>query len=267
MVRFVVIDLTGKVLADIPIRPATDPPRGAMRFVEHLEWLPDGKIRVDGSLNPCNCEQFDLDLATGEESNWVGGECGTFRPSPDGKHMAKREVVCPAEESHAFNRVVVDERPDPASPIHATATVSYFGEGDPDGIHDGILVLAGPVWSPDSRSVAVIEKRASTGEVALTILPLAGGVHRVPIPTPSGKLDDASLNWFGSKVVVGRGVNAIAIDSATRRFDVITPEISDRLKRSARARDDAEATRKRVEAVVRQLGGREGIVLSGSASQ
>lgn len=60
----VVVDLAGKVLQEVAIRPATDPPAEGLRFVEDVAWVSELKIRVSGSINPRNCEMFDLDVET-----------------------------------------------------------------------------------------------------------------------------------------------------------------------------------------------------------
>ncbi len=86
--RLVVIDLSGKVLKEVAIRPMTDPPTEGLRFVEQLSWITPEKVRVAGSINPHNCEMFDLEIETAAESNWQTGECGSFVASPDGRHVA-----------------------------------------------------------------------------------------------------------------------------------------------------------------------------------
>lgn len=276
MIRFVVLDLTGKVLADVAIRPPTDPPTSGMRFVEDLEWLGAGKIRVGGSINPRNCEQFDLDIRTGQESNWHAGKCSSFAESPDGKHTAHCDTVPQTDDEHRFDSILVDERNVKGS-VFSVATVRYWGE-DP-----GIFILAGPVWSPDSKHIAVIEKRASNQEAALVILTPAaspgkgaqGEVRRIPIPSElaerpfeSGSYQP-SLRWLGSKLVAGHGARAVAVDAGDphSRAAAVGPQVRDQLTRLEGVRRDTEAARKRVEEVVKKLGGREGVLLSGSAAR
>jgi len=94
------------------------------------------------------CQMFDLDVATDEESNWRSGICGTFTESPDAKHMAELHPVeypAPEEERFQWIKMDKDER--------------FYLEEDPRGV----FILAGPAWSPDSGSVAVLERAATTG--------------------------------------------------------------------------------------------------------
>jgi hypothetical protein len=271
MSRFVVMDLSGKLLKEVAIRPVTDPPTRGMRFVEDIEWLPNGRIRVSGSVNPYNFEMFDLDIDTGQESNWQFG-AGPFVPSPDREHMALRGPTDLTDEEHRFDTVLVDRRPDPLDPMfHEVATIHYDGE-DP-----GIFVLAGPVWSPDSQHIAVIEKKASDQQVAVVILTPTnkpgrgqqGSVRRVWIP-PSTVEETlrgrpwAPLRWIGTKVVAGRGTRAIAVDSASAnaQFTRIVPEDLVQLTALEREESDATSARKNLEDLVKRLGGRGGVALA-----
>ncbi len=269
--RFVTMDLAGKILAEAAIRPPTNPPTQGMRFVESLEWLPNGKIRLGGSVNPWNCEQFDQDPATGKTSNGVFGKCGSFVPSPDGKHMAKLDTVAQSDDEHAFDTVLVDEGPSSVHRSSSIATVSYWG----DSHLQGIFVLAGPAWSPDSKEIAVIERRSSDQQFAVVIFTPADKPGEEAEPQgrvrsfwiPAATVEDPSwpsLQWIGSKVVAGQGDRSVSVDSLDPRALSLaaTSDLKVELARRERARTDAAASAVRTAAMVRQLGGSEGLQLA-----
>ena len=99
--RLVVFDLAGHVTRESRIRPKTDPPTEGLRSIEDLTWISPRFVRVQGSINPRNCESFDIDVENGSESNWQMGECGTFTTSPDGTHIAYRGLVAKHRTSNA----------------------------------------------------------------------------------------------------------------------------------------------------------------------
>ena len=246
--RLAVIDLSGRVVSEVAIRPRTDPPTEGMRAVEGLTWTSEGKARIWGSINPTKCEMFDFDIVTRQKSNWQGGECGTFVASPDGKHIAE---LGPAfhftPDEDLFEYLQIDNKEDfyPAS------------EDSPK-----ILVVAGPVWSPDSQMVALLEKRKIGDEAAVTIVSLTGAFTRVPVSLSI--LESPSLAWVGMKVVAGRrGVDELQIDSVTKRIGAATADITDELDRRKAAADSLEARHKRIQSLVEKLGGRVGIDLLG----
>ncbi len=67
--RLVIIDLAGQITNEVEIRPPTDPPTEGMRFVEDVDWVSENVVRIGGSINPRNCENFDLNVKTQKESN------------------------------------------------------------------------------------------------------------------------------------------------------------------------------------------------------
>ncbi len=256
--RFVTIDLSGKIIRDVPIRPPTDPPTSGMQYIERLEFLPDGKIRIGGSFTPWNCEAFDLDLGTGKESNGQIGKCGTFALSPDGKHYAACATIPQTDDEHRFDTVEIDGWRSRNGPLASYSGTSHSRES-------GIFVLAGPAWSPDSRRAAVIEKRSTDQQLSVTILSLAGDVRRVRVA--SGLSEHPTISWFGSKIVAGEGIDAVAIDPVEERLETVPFEVSDELAHRVRVREEGKVSREKLEAVVRKLGGRDGVEITTKPSQ
>ncbi len=251
--RLVVIGIGGNTIAEAVIRPPSNPPTEGMRGVEQLEWLANGKAWIGGSINPSNCEMFDFDIQTAEESNWVFGKCGSFGRSPDGKHIAKLGAGNHfVPEDQRFDAVVLDQEDLPAD-LKAPGRYLYTG-----GAYK-VFVLAGPVWSPDSRNIVVLEKRAATGEAAAVILTLDGSATRIPV-APSF-LDHPSIRWLGGKIIVGNANDSIQIEPTTRKVTGLAPEMSDQLSRVAQSEQNTRANRSHAETVVRRLGGSDPILL------
>jgi hypothetical protein len=188
---------------------------------------------VFGSINPENCEIVEIDTTTGEEVAWDMGRCGGFAYSPDGKHLAKRamaEMFVP-EEDRTDGLQIDGEK------------VSYGGEGDSE-----IYIIAGPVWSSDSRNVAIIEKRKGTGELACTVVSVLGRVNRVPL---KGLVFDApSLRWGGSRIMIGDGADAILVDPNLKRVGSVTSDVADPIRIIAQ---QERALQQQVERLKQQL--------------
>jgi hypothetical protein len=240
--RLVVIDFAGNQAAEASIRPGTESDLG-LRFVEGLDWLPDGKARLWGSINPSNCEMFDFDVKTGQESNWQEGECGTFVASPDGRHIAALGLVQQlVSEKERFDTVQIDNRE------------GLYGGGAAD-----IFVLAGPVWSPDSQNIAVIEKRAHSGQAAVIILSLAGVATRIPVS--SAILAHPALAWRKQGIIAGSGSRSIRIDPATRNVYPATPVDLAETRRLAVQRQQADALKTTADAAVERVGGKDAVIL------
>ena len=247
--RLVLVDLTGRQITEFAIRPITDPPTEGLRFAEKMAWTLDGRIRVTGEINPSNCELFDYDLSTGDESKDQFGRCGTFVPSPDGKHIAELALVDQfTDEEHRFDHVDLDGK-------------GFFDFKDMmyTGLPYDIHIPISPVWSSDSQHIAVLEKRAATGETAVVIIGLDRGTTRIAVP--ASMLEDPEIDWTGSMIVVGRGANAIQVDPMTKSITPVTSNTVDDLKRRAAKQSALAAIRKRVDDVVLRLGAREGVAL------
>lgn len=248
--RLVVIDLSGKRVAEVAVRPVTNPPTSGLRFVEDLEWLPDGKIRAGGSINPSNCEQFDLDINSGRESNWQFGECDTFVQSPDRKHIAELGPINQgAVEEERYDTVLLDGKG------ALQGVPLYTGDSD-----EPIFVLAGPSWAPDSTRLAIVEKRAMSSEIAVTILTLDGKVTRVPLPASGA--DYSNVSWEGNKVIAGEGDSALEIEPESRSLNRLTSETANRVSQSRRAREESDRAEERARSVVSRLGGTEAVPLN-----
>jgi Tol biopolymer transport system component len=237
--RLVVVDLKGTFVKEIPLRAVTDPPTEGLRFVEDVAWISASDIRVMGSVNPRNCEIFDVDLATSKESNGHFGECGSFAESPDGNHLAYLRPVNQGADSDRKDSVEIDDEK------------NLYSGGDA-----GIRVISGPIWSEDSGRVAFIEKQRDSGEVAVTTISTGRNVDRVPVPADG--LEHPKLMWVDSKLVIKDGA-AFLIDSRLRTVTPVTPSVSARIesiKRSERQKLDLNNS---TEEIVAEFGGREGV--------
>jgi hypothetical protein len=249
MAVIVELDPAGNIVLEAPI-----PHDDSMRFVEDFQWLPNGKARLGGSVNPRNCVMVDLDPQTGEETNAQAGKCNSFVRSPDDRHTAELGPLPQTDDAHRFDVVDID------SHMFASLTSLALYRG---GGYD-VFVPAGPVWSPDSQLVVFLEKRAETGEAGVVFLTLGGAVTRVPVPR--SVLDEPAITWVGSSVVVGKGDNAVQIDPETKQILPVAPETSGEITRRAAATREKQAARANLDARIRQLGGREGILIGEGAT-
>jgi hypothetical protein len=249
MAIIVELDAPGNVVMEAPI-----PHDDSMRFVEDFEWLPNGRARLGGSVNPRNCMLQDFDPETGAVTNGQVGKCGSFVRSPDDRHTAELGIQPMTDEEHRFDSVDIDSHMFDS----LTSRILYAGGG-----YD-VFVPAGPVWSPDSQLVVFLEKRAETGDAGVVFLTLAGAATRVPVPR--SVLDRPAIAWVGSKVVAGEGDKAVQIDPATKQVGPVTSDASDEIARRAAVKRESQAARARLDARFRQLGGREGILIGEGAT-
>lgn len=243
MARIVEVDPKGNKTMEVPI-----PHDEGMRFVEDFDWLPNGKARLGGSANPRNCILEDLDPQTGEVTNGQAGKCNSFARSPDDMHIAELGLMNMTDDEHAFDTVDIDSQG-----FRTLRRDLYVGGG-----HE-VFIPAGPIWSPDSQSVVFLEKRSDTSEAGVVFLTLGGIATRVAVPALV--LDNPSIAWIGSKVVVGEGNKAVQIDPVTKQVSAITSDISDENARRVNARKAVEAERTTVDDLVKRMGGREGILV------
>lgn len=248
MAIIVELDAAGNIVMQTPI-----PYDGGYRFIEDFEWLPNGKARLGGSANPRNCGQVDLNPETGEESNGQAGKCGSFARSPDDKHTAELGLMNMTDDEHSFDTVDIDSQ----GFVNLRRDL-YVGGG-----YD-VFIPAGPIWSPDSQSVVFLEKRADTGEAGVVFLTLADVATRVAVP--ASVLDNPAIAWVGSKVIAGEGDKAVQIDPITKRMGPVTSDVSDEVVRRAAVKRDKENWKAELDARVKQLGGREGILIGEGAT-
>jgi hypothetical protein len=241
--RGVVVDSTGKKVSEFSIRPANRIGGSLLfRFVDEVTWTSDGKLRVWGSVNPSNCEMFDLDIMTGGESNEQFWKCDTFFLSPDGKHTAALRPVAHFSSEPRYDGVSLDNN---------DAFTAYNSKR--------MFLPAGPVWSPDSKQLAVLEQDGLTGEAAVTILLLDGTYTRIPIPVSI--LEHPAIAWVGTRVVAGEGSDSVQIDSVTKRLGPMTFDVADDITRVGTEQRQREAAKEHVDAVVKKLGGQGSILL------
>jgi hypothetical protein len=134
----------------------------------------------------------------------------------------------------------------------ARAAVSYAGApGLP------LHVESGPVWSGDSRRVAILERQLGSGRMALTILSASGGVATVPVPDSAR--ESSSLAWLDGRVAVGAGPAALVVDPSSGTCAGLDSESSRALEEVAAAGQTDRDNRRVVEEVLRRLGAREGV--------
>jgi len=250
--RLVVVDLNGKVAKEVPIRrPGSS--HFEFRFIQSVEWVNSRRVRIEASHSPKNGEQFDLDVESGEESNWQFGYGGSFVASPDDKHVAYLGLVAMGPDEERTDSVEIDHE-----------SVVYVGEGPPQ-TRPGIRVLAGPVWCSDSKRVAFLERTRGTGDAAVTVLSVTGSFQRMPVP--GHILDTPEVVCTDGRVVAGAGPGAVLVDPETKRIGNVTPDVQDRLQQQASTDRRRQEFLRTVDAIVRRIGGREGVGWRPSESQ
>ncbi len=235
--RLVVIDLTGQIVKEIEIRPLTDPPTEGLRFVEDIDWVSEDVARIGGSINPKNCEIFDLSLESQKESNWQMGACGTFAYSPDGKHIAYSAL-----EGYGPTEVGL-------APIEIDGRTAYR-----PSLADG-PIISPVVWSPDSLLLAFVEQGEAIASVCIVALDKSAQVVHSPF-----RGIDGPPAWSAGRPVVRAEGSVYAVDLTRGAFllapDAIVEELgiltASRLRREELSRNTLE--------LARRLGGREWVL-------
>lgn len=237
--RLVLIDLAGTQAKEIAIRPVTVPPTEGLRFIEDISWITQHKLRVTGSVNPRNCEMFDVDVETAKESNWQVGSCGSFVASPDGNHIAHLGLVTQGAGTERTDSVEIDNQ-----------SITYRGTRP-------ILVSAGPVWAQDSTQIAVLEKQLDSGELAITTVSTTGQIDRVPIPQSFGEKPELAL--IDHKVVIRSATRSLIVDTRQKTVGALTGDIATTLAQADQDRQKSDQARERIKGLVKRLDAREGV--------
>ncbi|HLK21886.1 MAG TPA: hypothetical protein VKT81_23220, partial [Bryobacteraceae bacterium] len=227
--RLVLIDLAGNQTKEISIRPRTDPPTEGLRFIEDVSWMTQHKLRITGSINPRNCEMFDVDVDTAKESNWQVGYCGSFVASPDDNHIAHLGLVTQGADAERTDSLEIDN-----------GSIVYRGTRP-------ILVLAGPVWSQDSSQIAVLEKQVDSGELAVTTVSTAGQIDRVPVPQNFG--ENASLTFIAHNVAIRSAARSLLADTRQKTVGALAGEVATILAQADQDRQKSDQAKERIKAL------------------
>lgn len=232
--RLVVIDPDGKKLIETLIHEGGPSKVGGFRFIEEVSWHGNNHIGLYGSVNPYTCEYIVLDASTAARVTRGIGDCGSFSVSPDGQHLAHRDIVGPiAAESARLDEIVVDGK------VVFPAVTPGKGRV--------IRVLTEPVWSSDGTQIAFIETHSATGQTAIVVL---GGKEwqNKRQALPQDQSDNIRIAWFGKDVVVASERIAVTYDPAVDRMRLATPEETTHVRapdaaevRAKALRDEAKA--------------------------
>jgi hypothetical protein len=272
--RLVISDLTGHVTQELALTPAANSANPeSIRAIEDAEWLSNRLLRLEGSFGPRNCAVFEVDIDTGRALTEHDVECGSLTLSPDGEHVAYLFPVSMGTWDDRIHRVEIDDGPARTEGARGVVMRSSVGNapvsyaGDPGA---PIHLEAGPLWSEDSHSVALLERQVpagvgrgevvpqpQNGQMAVTTISITGEVIRVPVP--ANTRDDPTLTWIGSRVAVGTGSNALVVDPASRTYLPVDVDSAGIIQRAEAARQKVLDDRHSVEEVLRKLGAREGV--------
>jgi hypothetical protein len=206
LVRLVIVDLKGEILKEIPIEP-NDPEVWRPRFIQDIVWLTERKFRVFGSYNQWNYVTYDVDCETGAISNQLVGQ-GDFIDSPDGKNTAYLSETLGGPDEQRYETIEIEVHalgPRVRDPAHYT--------GPDKGV---FRVVAGPIWSEDSKRVALIEKMLTTDEAVLGFLSVDGRSDRVPLPSHFDST--ATLTWLGDNLAVRDDTEMLVVNYRQKRL-------------------------------------------------
>lgn len=235
--RLVVINLAGQITEEVEIRPPTEPPTEGLRFVEDIDWVSDGVARIGGSINPKNCEIFDLSLESQKESNWQMGACGTFAYSPDGKHVAYSALEGYGPTEVGLMPIEIDGRtaykPSPA---------------------DGPIVTPA-VWSSDSSLLAFVEQGETVASVCVVSLDKPAQVVRSPF-----RGIDSPPTWIAGRPVVKAEGNVYTVDLTKGAFLLAPDQIVEELGGLTASQLRRQGLNQNALEFARRHGGREGVL-------
>jgi hypothetical protein len=235
--RLVVVDLSGNIIRESPIPP----PDEGFRVDDSFTWVSDHKVRIDRSANPRNCETFDLDIETMKISNGQIGACGSFVTSPDGEHNVHLGLLAITSDEDRTDSVEIDNE-----------RIVYTGGGD------RVRVVAGPIWSEDSKDAAFVERRLPSGDLSVTVLSLAGHFDKVPLADRTWR-EDSVIAWVEGRVVVSAGGQPLLIDHAHKRTEKATVEALAKIDGLRQARRDAKQVHIRMQELAQHYAAREAV--------
>ncbi len=189
LAKLVVIDTQGQVMSTAPIKPVVSGEvRSGMRYVESVQWITPSRIVVAGSVNPTTTEYNIVDVGSGStvKEFFDDGSGASF--SPDGLHYAY--VTGAPHFTPASER-----RP----------TLKVDGKSVSIATRSPLEFVDVPVWSPDSRFVAVLVKYAANQGYSIAVAQpsvTAAALAKLPFEDSA----PASVYWAGDHLYVTRKV-------------------------------------------------------------
>lgn len=238
-----VIDDNGNEKARVLVRPKGDIPIEGMRYVEELKWMGSDRVLIGGSVNQNNAEYTIVQLPNGKEIMSFLCDAFSAKSSPDGQHVACWGEITPSTpDADRFENLTVDG--------------SQVFPLDGEQIH----IFSMPVWTEDSKSLAILVQRADHQPQAL-VWSLGGKITTYPIlsklqlPYPptwvEGHITGVALFWENGRLYFENGSEILTVDPAS---GAMSKPVMQQLVRSPSRR---EAAKRSLSAVVQRLGGRE----------
>jgi len=196
--KLTVRNLSGALLAEQALFPGLPPgnTRGQLTPTNAgiVWWVDRGHIAVEGRLSLWACAFMVVALDTGEMTKEQIGQCGTFQPSPDGQHVLEQVPMRVGAEPDWRDYLGLDGE---TLYPQRSSQVRWVGE---------------PEWSPDSRTVAVVERTVDGAGKHLVLVDLKGKARQVPLPASTGEIKRPE--WIGQNVYLTDGTYHLTVDSA-----------------------------------------------------
>jgi len=182
-----VVDRYGQSFLSLPIKPVVaGEVNSGMRAVEALQWIDSHRIAVSGSVNPSTQEVLVVDLQRDAVADEFIDDGGGVSFSPDGKHTA--QLTGAPHFTPSANRRPVLRVDSKDISLPSTVDAASFGA---------------PLWSPDSRSVAIPMKDATGRDVVAHWQPQGLRIVRLPAATASNPTR-TDLFWSGNTLQLRR---------------------------------------------------------------
>lgn len=194
-------------------------------------WAGSSAVALEGSFNPYRCGFWIIDVVSGKVLRESGGACRSFQLSPDARHVLARGVTPGVEEEKARDSVWIDEN------------VSYpFRNSD-------VKFVSPCSWSPDGRTVAVVESVVSSAEKNLVLVDTGGKSSHIALPKTFGSTGHVGRpSWFGDRILVSDDTFSFGVGYSDGRLSSQTSGDAEVVSR-AMLRSDASETIKRNAAV------------------
>ena len=165
--------------------------RAGIRGCERWGWVDAARVFCEGTINPSTSIYLVFDASTGRELD--EGIGGRFTWSPDRKHLANHGNV-PHFSSW-------EEKSDS---LEVDGKEVYPNDEEGKKRH---WFLTDPVWSIDSRRVAVVDYERTSKRLFLVVRPLAAKATEYPLPWTISADEDApaptfSVRWQATGVIV-----------------------------------------------------------------
>jgi len=246
----VIIDpVSGAEITSLKICPEATELQCAINRVEGIEWLDEGRIAVQGNINPSTSQTFVYDLKTEKVVADYTDDTGGAVFSPNGVHAATingmPHFVNNSENSPELE--IDNKRIFPALLAHYE-------------------FLSHPAWSHDSYRVAAVVKEVSSGRLSVVVCKFQGDCSLTGLTVASKTVQDRfRIEWEESTIRITLPEETTALDGSAKLESSWTLAPGDHLAVISESRPSLMPSALDTETILQQkveaLGGKQAALL------